>query len=380
MPSPHVMRHGGIDIFGGGGDNRFSYKMIIFAMAVMFLFPTCLSIFTDIDSEVDEQAFLDEYYKFTGNHPTREAVWALTGIYTPYFEGSYGYTDDGWLYGGIVGDLTPYQPTQYGGTGYGGPVQLSDGLYKYTQDSDDGHKKGDIYTSVTMDANYKSDVFFTPGGKVESGSFFYYDYTGYRYAFQPLANYSGQDSSGNPVPVVATTTSLSLIWYEFYGASGISGQLVLSGSDSGVAYITAQEIISAFNATTSTAKFGLTFNGIEMNVYIRLNPAYIAQGMDVQQCYNYGAWEILITSLSTDSNAYTQADYAMNVSEIWTTLIDLFTFNTADYGLSGWLATVASLVMVIPLYAALISIGMTFYPALILAGILAAFQSWSFLF
>lgn len=374
------MRPGGIDILGGGGDNRFSYKMIIFAMAVMFLFPTCLSIFTDIDSEVDEQAFLDEYYKFTGNKPTREAVWALTGIYTPYFEGSYGYTDDGWLYGGIIGSSTAYQPSQYLNTKYGGPVKLQDGLYKYTAATDDGHAVGDVYTAVTMDAGQKSNVFFTPGGKVEAGEFFYYDYTGYRYAFQPLANYTGQDSSGKAVPVVATTTSLSLIWYEFYGSSGISGQLVLSGSDSGVAYITAQEIISAFNSTTSTAKFGLTFNGIEMNVYIRLNPAYIAQGMDVQQCYNYGAWEIMITSLSTDSNAYTQADYAMNVNEIWTTLINLFTFNTADYGLSGWLATVASLVMVIPLYAALISIGMTFYPALILAGILAAFQSWSFLF
>lgn len=374
------MRPGGIDTFGGGGDNRFSYKMIIFAMAVMFLFPTTLSIFTDTDSEVNEEAFLDEYYKFTGNHPTREAVWALTGIYTPYFEGSYGYTEDGWLYGGIIGSTSPYQPTQYVGTNYGGPVQLEDGLYKYTKATDDGHSVGDVYTAVTMDANNKSNVFFTPGGKVEQGSFFYYDYTGYRYAFQPLANYSAQGSNGQTVPVVATTTSLSLIWYEFYGASGISGQLVLSGSDSGVAYITAQEIITAFNSVTSTAKFGMTFNGIEMNVYIRLNPAYIAQGMDIQQCYNYGAWEILITSLSTDSNAYTQADYSMNVSEIWKTLIDLFTFNTADYGLSGWLATLASLVMVVPLYAALLSIGMTFYPALIMAGILAVFQGWSFLF
>lgn len=374
------MRPGGIDTFGGGGDNRFSYKMIIFAMAVMFLFPTTLSIFTDTDSEVNQEAFLDEYYKFTGNHPTREAVWALTGIYTPYFEGSYGYTDDGWLYGGIIGSTSPYQPTQYVGTNYGGPVQLEGGLYKYTKATDDGHSVGDVYTAVTMDANNKSNVFFTPGGKVEQGSFFYYDYTGYRYAFQPLANYSAQGSNGQAVPVVATTTSLSLIWYEFYGASGISGQLVLSGSDSGVAYITAQEIITAFNSVTSTAKFGMTFNGIEMNVYIRLNPAYIAQGMDIQQCYNYGAWEILITSLSTDSNAYTQADYSMNVSEIWKTLIDLFTFNTADYGLSGWLATLASLVMVVPLYAALLSIGMTFYPALIMAGILAVFQGWSFLF
>lgn len=374
------MRPGGIDTLGGGGDNRFSYKMIIFAMAVMFLFPTTLSIFTDTDSEVNQEAFLDEYYKFTGNHPTREAVWALTGIYTPYFEGSYGYTDDGWLYGGIIGSTSPYQPTQYVGTNYGGPVQLEGGLYKYTKATDDGHSVGDVYTAVTMDANNKSNVFFTPGGKVEQGSFFYYDYTGYRYAFQPLANYSAQGSNGQAVPVVATTTSLSLIWYEFYGASGISGQLVLSGSDSGVAYITAQEIITAFNSVTSTAKFGMTFNGIEMNVYIRLNPAYIAQGMDIQQCYNYGAWEILITSLSTDSNAYTQADYSMNVSEIWKTLIDLFTFNTADYGLSGWLATLASLVMVVPLYAALLSIGMTFYPALIMAGILAVFQGWSFLF
>lgn len=374
------MRPGGIDIFGGGGDNRFTYKMIIFAMAIMFLFPTAISIFTDIDTEADEQAFLEDYYRFTGNHPTKEAVWALTGIYTPYFEGSYGYTDDGWLYGGIIGSLTAYQPSQYLNTKYGGPVKLQDGLYRYTATTDDGHAVGDVYTAVTMDAGQKSNVFFTPGGKVEAGEFFYYDYTGYRYAFQPLANYTGEDSSGNPIPVVATTTSLSLIWYEFYGASGISGQLVLSGSDSGVAYITAQEIISAFNSVTSTAKFGMTFNGVEMNVYIRLNPAYIAQGMDVQQCYNYGAWEIMITSLSTDSNAYVQSDYSINLFAIWEIFVDLFTFNASDYGLSGWLATLASLIMVVPMYAALLSIGMTFYPALVFAGLMAALQTIAAIF
>ena len=84
---------------------------------------------------------------------------------------------------------------------------------------------------------------------------------------------------------------------------------------------------------------------------------------------------LAVTSMSTDVDAYNTTEFSFNVYNIFDTLVDLFTFDTADYGISGLMGTVCSLVMVIPLYAALISIGITFYPALIFAGILAAIQS-----
>ena len=371
-------------MLGSSTDNNFSYRMIIFAIAILFLLPTFISIYADssIDADENMSELLDGYEEFTGSQAAQESVWALTGIYTPYTGGStYGYTDDGWLYGSIVGtSSTGYSPDQYQGSDQSYTVQRDeDGLYRYVLDEGevtaDGHQNGDLYTAVTFDVNQKSNIFFTESNRVDSGEFFYYEYSGYRYAFQPLADFETSDNDGNRIPVTANTTSLSLIWYEYYGSSGISGQLVLTGSDSGVAYLTAQQIIAAFNHTTSTAKFAMTFNNVDMNIYIRINPFYLSQGLSIEQCYNQGYWEIMVTSLSTDVNAYNTTEFSFNISNIFQTIIDLFTFNTEDYGISGTMGTIASLVMVVPLYAALISIGITFYPALIFAGILAAIQT-----
>lgn len=153
--------------------------------------------------------------------------------------------------------------------------------------------------------------------------------------------------------------------------------MIISGSDSGVSYLTASQIVSAFSQVTSTASFKMTFNGVPMNVYIRLDPSMIAAGYTVEQCYDNGFWEIMVTSLSTESDSYLGTDYSFNVYQIWETLIKLFTFKAEDLGITGPMATIASLVISVPLYAALISIGMSFYPVLIFAGILAAIQAIS---
>ena len=368
----------------GGADNEFSYKMILFAMAIIVLFPTFLTIFTFETENESYTELMDDYRTFTGhNAPTNEQIWGLTGIYTPYYTGSYGYTEDGWLYGSVVGSAAPYVPSQYRGTLQEAGVQRGDdGFYRYTTANAYGnHAVGDMYTAVTMDVAQQSDVFFTASGKhTDVNGRFYYDFSGYRYAFQPLANYQAQDADGNVKDVIATSTSLSLIWYNYYGQSGISGQLIISGSDSGVAYLTAAQIVGAFSQVTSTAAFNMTFNGVAMNVYIRLDPSMIASGYTVEECYNAGFWEIMITSLSTDASSYTGTDYSFNVYKIWDTLIKLFTFDAESLGLSGSMAIIASLVISIPLYAALISIGMSFYPVLILAGILAAIQSLTTIF
>lgn len=373
----------------GGADNNFSYRMIIFAIAILFLLPTFLSIYTDNNSDADQniEDLLEGYYDFTGSDAAQESVWALTGIYTPYMgSADYGYTEDGWLYGSIVGSGTGgYSPDQYLGDNQAYTVQRGDdGLYRYVVadggTTADGHRDGDLYTSVTFDVTKKSDIFFTESNRVDSGNFFYYEYSGYRYAFQPLADYETEDADGNRIPVTANTTSLSLIWYEYYGNSGISGQLILTGSDSGVAYLTAQQIIHAFNNTTSTAKFTMTFNNVDMNVYVRINPYYLSQGLSIEECYNRGYWDVMVTSLSTNIDAYNTTEFSFNIANIFETIIDLFTFDTDDYGISGTMGTIASLAMIVPLYAALISIGISFYPALILAGLLAAIQTVASIF
>lgn len=370
---------------GASIDNKFVVGAVVLAVAVMFLLPTMISVFIE---NHDGQAIenLDDvlagYTAFTGQSATSENVWALTGIYTPYgvdangqASSNYGYTEDHWLYGARIPGYSPAQFT--GAAAY--TVSYDKGFYYYSVNSgttQDGHANGDLYTSVAMTTSQKSNIFFSQNNKQINGDNWYYEYTGYRYAFQALSDYYYKNSDGDIVKTTASSTSLSMIWYDFYGNQGLSGQLTLSGSDSGVAFLTAADIVTAYDAGNNLAKFKMVFNGNDMNVYIKILPSYTSQGYSIQECFNNGYWEIMITSVCTDTTMYTSSDYSFSIYNIWDTFVDLFSFDMSSYALSPTMGLVASLTISVCLYAILISLGLSCYPILILAGILAAIQTF----
>ena len=378
---------------GGGGDNRYTHELLTFAIALMFLLPLMINLYQiDTAEPIANEKYIEElnaqYTAFTGSEPVSESVWGLTGIYTPYTGGSYGYTDDGWLYGSKIVEYTPTQysegPTAYTASDVydGGDYLIDYPVYRYTEVGSiyEGISVGDTYSSVAFDTTQKSNIFFTPNNKVVTDKGYYYEYTGYRYAFSPLTDLYGWNENGDQVEIVANSSSLSLIWYDYYGqSSGIAGQLIITGSDSGVAYLTANEIVQAFDSNTNTSKFEMQFNGVSCNLYIRIDPYYTSSGMSVAECYERGYWSVMVTSLSTSVSSYTGTDYKLNVYNIANTIVDLLTFNLDSYGFSPLVSTVASAVVVVPLYVGLISMGMTFTPLLIGAGALAVFQGFTWL-
>lgn len=393
------------------GNSSFAFKMIIFAVVIMLGLPLMINCFIPTAAiDVDENDVLDDYYRFTGQQkPTKEAVWVLTGIYTPVGvgadgspTGSYGITDDHWVYGSRV---TYNRPTQYQSTSYDFDILRDEktGVYRYASDSADysanqqtvtdkdgntvttndgqGHKKGDLYTSVTLDIAQKSDIFFAQSmrhgqnGEYKDGDPFWYDYTGYRYSFQPLSSQMAEDADGNRVNIPATTSSLSVIWYSYYRSDGIASQLTISGNDGGVAYLTSDAVIKAFNSVTSVAKFDLVFNGgVKMGIYIQINPMYLAEGKTVEYCYNMGYWSIMVTSMSSDMAAYNGPDFHLDIWELFDTITDLMTFDYSDYRMSPMMGTICSFVIIIPLYAGLISLAIGSWPAMALVGIAALIE------
>lgn len=364
---------------GGGGDSNFRFGIVVFAIAILLLMPTFISVFVDKNTgdtaPENLDKVLDGYQRFTGTFPTNENVWALTGIYTPVgidangnLSQNYAYTDDHWIYGARV---IYYSPTQFSGSS-AYTVNYNEGFYYYSGNTLDGHKTGDLYTSVAMDAAQKSDIFFTPAGKRVSGENWYYEYDGLRYSFQPLSDYYYKNTNGDIMKTTASNTSLSLIWYDYYGNSGISGQLVLSGSDSGVAYLTSSEIVSAFNSANNMAKFRMTFNGNDMNVYIKIKNEYTSIGYSVAECFDMGYWEIMVSSISTSVETYLSTDYSMNVSAVWETMVDLFTFNMDDYNMSPDMQMICSVTISAVMYAALIALFPEIWPIVLIAGVVQA--------
>ena len=390
-----------MNIGGGNNSEYFVKSALTFSIMTMLLMTSFLVVFTPdkpvvsgYEEEMNE--LLGAYYDATGSQIQNEQIWGLTGIYTPYGTDKNGQPStkqmtlkDGWVAGDRV---TSYTPTQYSsgslpGANLGYTVDYDDvkGLYYYSSHGSDlgditdtsGDNLGTLYTSVTMDKKYQSNVFFTVGNKqeMENGTFFY-NYSGYRYCFQSLSDYYYNQST----PISHTDTSLSLIWYSYAGGydSGISGQMVLTGSDSGVAYITAQQIVNSFNSANFTSKFVMTFNGIEMNIYVQLSPYAITHGYNVEDCYNNGWWSILVTSPSVstdDNNSNTFSSF--DPDKVFEIVLGLLQFKSEDYGLEGVAGVIAGTVFSVSLYTSLIAIGLTFWPVLLIAGAIAIFQSLS---
>ena len=374
---------------GGGDNSSFGYRLILTSAVLLLSLSSFISycypaVMTD-GTPTDYDNVELQYRNFTGSSPTSESIWCLTGIFSsvgadasgnPY--DGYGYTDDGWIYGVRI---VNYNPSQYAGDSsrqYSYSATWDDGLFRFNHDETtyNKHLEGDLYANVCMDVNKKSDIFFSSNNVVQSSEGFYYDFTGWRYVWQPLYEYRTVDADGNQINVIPNQTSLSLIWYDFYGNSGLSGSLIISGNAPGdVAYLSSAMIVSAFDSNTSTSKFVMTFNGVDMNVYIRLDASKLASGLTVEECYNYGYWSVLISSMSVDADSVISSDYEFNPFNIFQTMIDLLTFHMEDYGISGMSATVCGILIVIPLFVGIIVLGLNNYIVLIMAGIYAVISA-----
>lgn len=369
---------------GGGGSSEFNFKSIVMAMVIIFALPVLISVYApqtpgEFADEIDE--LNAEYRSFVGHGPSKEAVWCLTGIYEPYSGNGFGFTADGWLYGSRVDEYSPSQllDPRWESQSYK-VVRDEQGVYRYSEDLEKQKiKAGDLYSSVMMDRSKISTTFFTESGKktLDSG-YFYYDYTGYRYAFAPLKGYTSLDAEGKEVQVASETSSLSLIWYQYAAAtmSGIAGQLIVNAGNEGLAYITSNDIIKAFSETNSTAKFKMAFNGLTMTVYIRIPPYATDSGLSVAECYDLGLWSVMVTSASSDIDAYNSADSAFSVWQIWDTIVSLFTFNLDKYfTLSGWMAVLLPFIFMAIFYGTLLTIGLDNQIVLIIAGAVTVLQT-----
>lgn len=379
---------------GGGGASEWMHKWMLIGLGILVFTPLLFSLwfpadydgeYADVQNDIEEQ-----YLHMTGSYSTpQQNIWTLTGIYTPYNSEKFGWTDDGWLYGT---EVKTYSPSQYQSSDqFPGTLTVKkadNGIWYYTSvpdsfqgitlatwNGDEVTNPGEasVYSSIYFDNSHKSDRFFTTTTKTETSQGYYYDYSGYRYTYQPLSNYN-IDVSGTITKVDRDTTSLSLIWYQYSTLSGIAGQLTISGSDSGVSYITSDDIIKVFNSANSTAVFDMTFNGVPMHLLIRMDPSRLAW-LSVADCYNQGYWNVMVysdavaASLSGDT-------YEFNINTMWDTIVNIFTFNLAnEYDIDGWEGFVVSVLFSMVLYSVLLVIAMDHPFVFIIIGLIGLIQA-----
>lgn len=381
---------------GNNGGIEFEYRHIIWALIIMVTMPLILPLFAPtVASESEWQDEIEDiestYYRQTGQYATAEInVWALTGIYTPYSGDTYGRTDDGWLYGERVISNSPnqYSDAYWTDEAFSIARNPDNGLYYYWEAptsqpdivgaKDNGYDAATIYSNVTMDTAHKSDVFFTTSGKTTTDDGYYYAYTGYRYAYSPLSDFT-TSKDGVTYNVNARTSSCSLIWYEYMTIDGIAGQLTISGKDYGVSYLTSDDIIREYDSANMSARFDMRFGNIPMHVLISLNPYAVASGLTIADIWNNGYWSVMVYSDQDAISAVTSQTYEYSADKILDTVIALFEFDIGEeYGLDGWVAIVASATFTLAMYACLITLALNHAYLWVLVALIAAIQAIQF--
>lgn len=364
----------------GNGDDSVLIKIAVFGITMSIL-STCMIawfIYGSSDYDYDEiNAYKAQLVDYSGGQLVNDTPWVLTSVYTPFNPSQVADEDipnhieydkgrGGWLYGeeittysdiGKAVDihldknqksnqlLTVGDPTSYtykngkewwaGGNEYG--INLSDIGAFFIRLA--GNEPGEDY-----------------GVKYDTGSANNWNYTGYRYCFDPTLPFKQETSSKDG--------RLSLVWYDIPNEdTGLSGALEIYGASGSEQVLlgrySAYDIIAAFQSTMGYVQtFDFNFEGTHLNLTIRFNPTVYSSYSTLLAAWNDGSWTMAISSASAgnffdveDSNAFSSTAGSM-----FDTFIKIYTFKTPTFEDDPWVNTILWLLVGLPMSLALLCV------------------------
>lgn len=349
-----------------GGDAGTLTKIAIFCIAFSMITTMLCAVYASGSGDYDYDTisyYQSQLSEYTGGNLVNDSPWVLTSVYTPFIPGDYGsdienhVDEDGWLYGSSVA---------YGDIGEAANIAL-DKNYKSNQKLSVGDPLSESY--ITGETNLKKvldvvgGVFNTPSWAVyeglnaigfDAGDGYKYNtvsannwnYTGYRYVFDPTLPFSNGTSSKNG--------SLSIVWYDYDDQSGISGGLVIYGSNNSdqtvvLADYSASDIIAGYQASNGYATtYDFNFDGTHLNLSVRFDPDAINTYGSLRAAWDAGAWTMAVSSASAgnffdveNSNAFTATAGTM-----FDTFVQIFTFDYPKFSGEGQWANIVLWLMV----------------------------------
>lgn len=348
-------------------------KIAIFGIAISIfstMLITILIVEDGGDYDYDSiQAYRDELGEFTGESLVNDTPWVLTSVYTPWNSDLPvdGHLDpDGWLYGqgwnssssDIPASIAPYlghsaniklDPTQKSST----PLFFdeSDAVeYSYVSGVQwwaDGQGilnpiEQFIGSALGQDPNIYS-----------TGTAQQWQYTGYRYVFDPTLPFANADAS-------SVDGSLSIVWYNYNGTEGISGGLQIYGGDVLLANYSAADIVAGYNSASPYAtSYDFVFEGVPLTLSVRFDQSAIDDGMPLMQAWTQGYWSMSISSVSA-GNFYDISDsisFTSTAGSMFSTFIDIFTFSVPSID-NYWMDLILWLIVALPFTLAMLLIAM----------------------
>ena len=365
------------------GGERTLIKIAIFCIAMSIVSTCLLTMFVAGTSDYDYDtinAYRSELTEFSGGQLVNDNPWVLSGVYTPFTPDTIDESDIqnhiendngqsiGWLYGiGInyqyLGEvagikLDPYQKSnQMLTVGNNYDYSYRGGLAWWNGGNDWGITILDpvvvrFFSNLAGQGDNPNE-----GYEMVSGTANNWNYTGFRYVFDPVLPFNSQAS--------AKDGRLSLVWYEIPTDTGLSGALEIYGATKDqnqirLGSISATDIITAFRSTVGYVQvFDFDFEGTHLNLTIQFDPTVYNNYSSLQDAWDAGAWSMAISSASAGNFFDVENSNSFNVTagSMLDTFIDIYTFNYPDLG-EGWPEVIMWLLVGLPMTLAMLFITM----------------------
>ena len=376
------------------GGERTLIKIAIFCVAMSIMSTCVVTLFVEGSGDYDYDtinAYRSQLSDFSGGQLVNDTPWVLNGVYTPFTPGTIpdedipdhierdGGQTTGWLFGekitnytylGEVADikLDPGQKSnQLLTVGNTYDYEFQNGLSWWNGGNDAGviiMNPGLVrwFSSVTgigdIDDNY--------GYEVESGSANNWNYTGYRYTFDPVLPFNDQASTKDG--------RLSLVWYEIPGDTGLSGALEIYADKNHeqirLGRISATDIINVFRSAEGYVQvFDFDFEGTHLNLTIRFDPTVYTSYSTLQQAWDAGAWSMAISSASAGNFFDVENSNAFNVTagSMLDTFVQIYTFDYPHFE-NSWMEFIMWMLVGLPM-----TLGMLFITMRLVGGVFKIF-------
>lgn len=364
----------------GGGDDSTLIKIAIFGVT-MSIISTCMFawfITNTSDYNYDEiNAYKSDLASFSGGQLVNDTPWVLKSVYTPFNPTQVSDEDipdhieydkgrGGWLFGE---EITSYPDLDKATDIHLDKNQKSNQLltigdptsYQYQNGKE--WWAGNNILGLDLSSTGESVIRFfgnEPGEDYgvtyASGRANNWNYTGYRYCFDPTLPFSQEEASKDG--------RLSIVWYDIpNGDTGLSGALEVYGGDGSEQVLlgrySAYEIIQAFQSTMGYVQtFDFDFEGTHLNLTIRFDPTVYSKYSTLLDAWNDGAWTMAISSASAgnffdveNSNAFSSTAGTM-----FDTFIKIFTFSMPQFENNPWANTIMWLLVGLPMTLALLCV------------------------
>ena len=345
------------------GDDSTLMKIAVFGLTMSIIATACIAVLIAPSNEYSYDqinGYRNSLADFSGKSMINDTPWVLTKVYTPW-NSSYpvqGHMDDrGWLYGqdvtwydqiGKVSDihLSPNHKSS---------KMLSTGSQPYSYVAGkEWWAGGNRWGIKVINPDWISALGGSDGNIYESGIANVWNYTGYRYVFDPVLPFSDDNTASS------IDGALSIVWYYYEdGQEGLSGGLDVYGREGVIlSSYSATDIINGYESVGGYAKvYNFVFDGITLQLSILFSPDAIAQGQSLWDAWTTGNWTMAISSKSAGNfyDVKNSNSFLNTTGSMLQTFTDIYTFNTPSID-NPWMDLILWLLVGLPMTVAMLCV------------------------